>query len=284
MERQLKPFPMPPVQAQPEMPQPSAFAPLPPNYQPPTNRSKPHRLRYIIPIVVIVLILIGGGGYWWHKHHAKSTSSTSATNQTVKPAPAIANQSALLTYVSNGQDLNLNFSYPEGWSVTPPTNDNPNDQTITVTSPLITVESASGSSITGKVVVSIRPGSAQLTELASGNATIAQNSTQIGYSQPLASQQQYPFLSFINLNGGSNPSGGFQEVFVTGMLQLTQGQGITAADLSSLDPYISASFYSCSTQACSGAGETPLSVSTNTWQNTAPFNQILALIQSLQLH
>jgi hypothetical protein len=282
MERQLKPFPMPPSQTPPETPQKPDYNPLSPKFPVSVKSVKSNRWMQVVTLLIIVLAVIVSGVYLLHKHQPKTPTSTSS-HQIIKP-DNVTNQTNTVQYVSNGQDLNLDFSYPTSWTVSPPTNDNANDQTITVTSPLLSIQNTGGSTVTGKVVLNIRPGSAQLSELASGNATAAQNSIQIGYTQPLASQQQYPYLSFINLNSGSNPSGGFQEVFITGMLQLTQGENITAADLSSLDPYISASFYSCSTQACSGAGETPLSISLDTWQNTSPFTQTLAIIQSIQLH
>ena len=272
---------MPPSEAEPEEFPPPADIELP-HYP---TRKKPSQtwLKWLIPAIVL-LIIGGGGAYLWHHLHKTTPKHSSAATSTVKPAQNNSNQSAIAKYVSNGQDLNLSFSYPSDWNVTPPTNDNASDQTITVTSPLLSVENASAKSVTGKAVVLIRPGSAQITELASGNATAGQTSVQIGYTQPLPSQQQYPYLSFINLPGGTDSGGGFQEVIITGQLLFSQGHSVVAADLSALDPIISASFYSCSTQACSGSGETPLSITMTSWQNTAPFTQVLVLIQSLQLH
>ena len=256
--------------------------PVLPHY-PTHKRSKQAWLKWFIPVAVLLLIIVAGGVYL-HLHHGGASKHNSSTNHAVRPSTNSSAQNATSQYVSNGQDLNLSFSYPANWSVTPPTNDNTSDQPIAVTSPLMTIDNASGKSVTGKAIVTIRPGTAQISELASGNATAGQVSVQIGYTQPLASQQQYQYLSFINLSGGTDTSGAFQEVFITGQQQFSQGQNITAADLSSLDPIISASFYSCSTQECISSGETPLSITMNTWQNSAPFTQVLALIQTLQLH
>ena len=172
------------------------------------------------------------------------------------------------------------------WSnrVTPPSNDNANDQTITVSSPLVSIVNASGGTVTGKVVVSIRPGSSQISELNSGTATASQASIQIGYNNPLPNQQQYPYLTFINLNGGSNSAGVFEEVMITGLTQFTPGESVTPSTLGPIDPIISASFYSCTTQVCSGPNQAPLSITYATWQNTMVFQQVLSLFQSLQLH
>ena len=282
MERRLKPFPMPPSETHSGTPEPDTANSQLPHY-PIAKRPRPNWFKWLIPALVL-LIVVAGGVYGWHTIHKAGPKHPTAVTNTVKPAQNAPNQIALTKYVSNGQDLNLAFSYPSDWSVSPPSNDNTSDQTITVTSPIETIESASSKSVTGKAIVLIRPGTAQISELASGNAAAGQTSVQIGYTQPLTSQQQYPYLSFINLPGGTNASGNFQEVIVTGEQIFSQGQSIVAADLSSLDPIISASFYSCSTRACSGSGQTPLSITMTNWQNAAPFTQVLALIQSLQLH
>lgn len=282
MERKLKPFPMRSVDSTPDTSQQSIDQSDLPHY-PLRRQSGRGWLKWLIAAAILLLV-VAGGGLLFHALHKTTPKHTSSTSHAVQPSQDHTNQNTTTQYVSNGQDLNLSFSYPSDWSVTPATNDNPTDQTITVTSPLVSIENASNTTITGKVVVMIRPGSATLSELASGNATAGQSSVQIGYTQPLASQQQYPYLSFINLSGGADASGGFQEVIITGQQQFSQGQSIPEDDLSGLDPIISASFYSCSTSECTGSGEAPLSIAMDTWQNTSPFTQVLALMQSLQLH
>jgi cytoskeletal protein RodZ len=283
MERQLKPFPgAQPTESEPP-PAPVLDGSLP-RYQAPVKSKRSKKLKSWLPIIIVVLVIIlAGGGYLLIKH--RTTPQThKTTSLTIKPAPSSANQNSTSQYVSNGQDLNLTFGYPADWTVNPPTNHNPNDQTITITSPLTSLTSASGSTVTGKIVVSIRPGTATINELASGSVTAAQNSVQIAFTSPLPSQQQYPYLSFIYLAGGNNPSGQFNEVIVTGQMQFTQNEAVTAADLEQLDPIISASFDSCTTQACTGSGEVPLGISKDSWQNDNPLIETLNLIQSLQLH
>ncbi len=247
------------------------------------RQSQNQLLKWIIP-AVIVIVVVGLGLYILKHNKATPMNHNSTGNHAVQPTQNSSSQTNLVSYTSNGQDLNLTFSYPSNWTVSPPTNDNTSDQTITVTSPLTSIVDASSKTVTGKAVVSIRPGSAQISELSSGKAITPQSSIQIGYAQPLASQQQYPYLSFINLAGGTDANNGFQEVMVTGQQQFSQSENITTDELSGLDPIISAGFYSCSTQACIGNGEIPLSITMDTWQNSSPFTQVLAIIQSLQLH
>lgn len=252
------------------------------NYTPVKKKSL--RLAIIIAAVVIILLAAGGGGYWILTHkHAKPPQSSSNTTPVVTPTTTAPNPTAQ-TYTSNGNDLNLTFSYPADWTVTPPSNSNTNDQPITLTSPLTTITSAAGSSTTGKVVILIRPGSAELTELASGNATTPLSSVQFAYDKPTASQHQYPYLTFIHLVSGSNPNNGFEEVMITGVSSFTKGQALPAGSLGQLDPIISASFYSCSSETCTGSAAAPLSITNDTWQSQTVFTQVQSLFQSLQLH
>lgn len=243
-------------------------------------RSKP----LLIGIVIVLLLGVAGGGaaYWWVKYYHKTLAKQPHTTPLV-PAPTPTNSNTLNQYVSNGQDLNLSFTYPSNWSVTPSSNSNPSDQPITLNSPLVSITNDKGTTITGKVVVSIRPGSAQLSELASGNAIAAQASAQFAYTKPTSAQHQYPYLTFIQLAGGSNPTSGFNEVMVSGITSFSKGQSITTNSLGQLDPIISASFYQCTGQTCNNAEQSPVSITNNTWQNGSVFQQVQTLFASLQL-
>jgi flagellar basal body-associated protein FliL len=239
----------------------------------------------LVIIVVIVLLAGAGGGWWWFKkyhHPAAQAKTTTTTHTNVVPTPQ-SSSNAVQQYVSNGRDLNLSFTYPASWTVTPSSNNNTKDQPITVTSPTTTIPTGTTSE-TGKVVVSIRPGSAEATELASGNATIAHDSTQFAYTKPTAAQHQYPYLTYAHLAGGQNPSNVFEEVIVTGITQFTKGQPITTVSIGGLDPIISAAFYKCATQACTSSSATPLSITYDTWQTADIFKQVQSLFASLQLN
>ena len=243
----------------------------------------------IIVVVIIALLAVGGAGAYWYMNHRQKTASNplpaaikTTTTQTQTPPPSTAS-SATTQYVSNGQDLNLNFSYPSDWTVQPASGKNPNDQAITVISPQTAATNSAGKTVTGRVDVSIRPGSAQLDELASGSAVVTQDSIQIGYTKPTASQHQYPYITFVRLNGGNDAANGFDEVIITGISKFTKGQNMSAESLGQLDPVISARFYTCA-GTCEGSNATPLTVTSASWQNDTPFTQVLALFQSLQLH
>lgn len=244
--------------------------------------------------MLLVLLIAGTIFFFFVRHRSQRTptqattvsqGSTAAQQQTTpQSSQTSAGDSSTKQYVSNGSDLNLRFTYPASWSVTPPSNSNTNDQTITMTSPVQSMTDADGASVNAKAILTIRPGGAQATELASGTAVIAQDSTQIAYSAPTASQHQYPYLTFVRLAGGTASKNVFDEVIVTGITKFTKDQTLTAEGLSGLDPIISARFYQCSTDACSGAGASALHMTDAVWQNAALARQVSAIFTSLQLN
>jgi len=234
----------------------------------------------IVVVVTVVTVLL----FMHHKAPKPAATAQNSNQQSNQPAATATGSSATQQYISNGNDLNLRFTYPSDWSVTPASNSNASDQTITLTSPLTNVTTSSGSTVTAKVILTIRPGNAQIGELASGSATIAQDSTQIGYTAPTASQHQYPYLTFVHLAGGQNVSGVFDEVIITGISKFMKGQVMTADSLGGLDPIIGARFYQCSTNACDGSGAGALNLTNDMWQNSTLAQQVTAVFASLQLN
>lgn len=237
----------------------------------------------MVLLVVVVLAGLGGGTYWFTKHHKSVAPKSTTTQATIKPVTTSSSGTA--QYVSNGSDLNLSFSYPSTWTVTPASGGNSSDQTITLTSPLTSIPAAGGSTVTGKVVVTIRPGATTTpSELNANSPTAAAASAQFAYSSPTANQYQYPYLTFIHFSTGVTTAGAFEEVLITGTTQFTAGEAVTASDLSGLDPIIAATFSKCTTQACTASGATPLSITSGTWTNTSVFQQVQALFTSMKLN
>lgn len=245
----------------------------------------------LIMVIVLAVLLAGGAAAYWFilrpqpapANTTAASSSASTSSQPLVPDDTQA-QGTSGHYVSNGKDLNLSFSYPSDWTVTPPSNNNPDDQPITVTSPLVSIPGANGQSTTGKVVVSIRPGGSTLSELSSGKATAGQASAQIAYDKPTSAQHQYPYLTYIHFAGGTNPSNSFEEVIITGTASFAKDQVITSDNLSQLDPVVSARFYACSNQTCAISSSASLSITNTAWQNTQACAQALAIFQSLQIN
>lgn len=241
------------------------------------KNKKSYKLFALVGVVVVVLI----GGIFLLSRHPKSTHKSTGTNQ-VSAVKKLS--SSTIRYVSSEQDLNLSFSYPSDWKVSPAKTSSTSSQPISVTSPLISITNASNASVTGKVVISVRPSSDGIAELTlDNNAVAAATSQQIGYTAPASDQFQYPYMTLISLSG-QNTANSFNEIMLTGPFQFTQDENINSADLTGLDPVISASLYVCSTAACTGSGASNLSITSTTWQNADIFLQTLSTFESFVLN
>ena len=246
--------------------------------------STPKRKSWLkIAIIVVVTLVVVGSVLYFIGHKSPKPKGHVSGQKIVQVTPSTSS-STITKYLSNGNDLNLSFNYPNNWTVTPISNDNKNDQAITLTSPLTTVINANNDSIVGKIVIQVRPGTDTASELNSNSPIASLASTQIAYSQPTPNQTSYPFISFIHFSDGSKATGSFEEVMITGGLSFSQGQSISAQNVSGLDPIISANFYQCASQSCTGSSESFLSINLDTWQNTTIFKQVLAIFESFQLN
>ncbi len=254
-----------------------------------SKRKRPTIPKYlkVLPVIVVAGGLIVGAYFIFKPKSAKPHTSTAVTSSTV-PAPQVSAGSStngsLIEYVSKGQDLNLSFAYPSDWTVTPPSGNNATDQPIILNSPSTTITSATGSSVTGKVTVEVRPGSATINELNTGNPVAAQASTQMAYTSPTANQYQYPYITFVHFQSGAAVTGSFEEAIITGEQTFPAGSPVTSSSLAGLDPIISASFYQCSTTSCAGTGSGYLSLSNATWQSNLLCQQVNTLFESFKLN
>jgi len=255
------------------------------------NRHSSKRFKLFKPevfLISIVIILIVGLAALvslnkWHKDSQKKPK-TSNSSSLVHPTTSASSSATLTQYTATGSDLNLSFSYPAGWTVSPASNSDNNNQMVTLSSPVESILNAGGQTVSGKVTITIRPQSATISELSSNNPTAAQTSTQIAYSAPTANQYQYPYITFINFKSESSNATQFEEAIITGPNMFSQGSALSADDLTGLDPIISAMFSKCLKQSCSGSGATPLSITSDIWQSSPAFTQVLNVFQSLKLN
>lgn len=262
-----------------------------PEQAPVAARVESRRPKWLIAILAIVgVFALGGGAYILTSGHqtaapdtgAKSKQSPQNQSTSHSAQPPTPTDSSLTQYVSNGSDLGLRFSYPSSWNVTPPSNSNSNDQPITLTSPVVSLESATGTTPLAKLVVTIRPGGTTAGELAGDKATAGQASYQIAYDRPTSVQHQYPFLTFIHLSGGSNPQSLFEEVMITGVTSFAKDQAIPQGVATQFDPLITVRVYACKTQTCA-SDAAPLSLTNANWSGDPTCQQALAILKSLQI-
>ena len=178
-----------------EAPPPPDTEPKPqrPYQHPRSNKKSPKKPILTILIAVVVVALAAGAfvfGSRYKKQPAKaSTSSVQPSTTSLNPSQPAATpntsssaSAGMEQYVAKGSDLNLSFVYPTGWSANPASGIT-TDQTITLTSPQTTITAAGGSSVTGEVVLTVRPGTAPLNELTANNPTAPQASSQIAYDR-----------------------------------------------------------------------------------------------------
>lgn len=247
----------------------------------PPARPKRRWPKYVALVILIVCIGVSGFYLATHIHFSRAHDATKKQPQQalLKPVVTVDTTSQ---YTADGNDLNLAFSFPSNWTAAPASGTDSVDQPISLTSPIQTITNSKGLAVSGRVVVSIRPGSDVIGELSSGSVTAALNSVQFTYDQPVTGQDPTPYLSFLNTNGGSDSAAAFQEVLVTGSTSFAQGESMTSGNVM-VDPIISASFYNCSNLNCN-TEQLPMSVSYSGWQNSPVLQQTLSLFKSLQIN
>jgi hypothetical protein len=250
------------------------------------NRPSRRRTLWLLLGALGAVIVLGAGAYFLvlHRQPAARPAAAASGATSNQPTADASGDSTPTTYVSKGNDLNLSFTYPANWQAAPASGGNSDDQTITLTSPRTGMADAQDESVIARAVLTIRPKGTDITELDAGTATVAVTSYQIAYSSPTKVQHGYPFLTFVHLAGGSNPQKLFEEVMVTGAAKFSANQTLSSYSLLNLDPIISATFYQCSTQACTGSGAEPLSITSDIWQSSDLGQQVLGIFQSLQIH
>lgn len=251
-----------------------------PNFAPHRSAAQRHTGRRIF-LTLLVLVLLAGtgaGGYWLGlKHQPLQTVQRPAAS--TKPE---STGNTIAHYTASGEELKLSFDYPSNWRVSPQSPSH-SDKPVTVTSPLTSIIIEDGTSVMGRVTVTIRPGSATVTELDANNPVVAQTSYQVAYTAPGPSQNKYPYLTFIHYDNGSKTEGAFEQVIVTGVRAHNRGEVMNSTTLVGLDPITSAAFVKCSTPACTGTNATRLGITDTTWQNLPIFKQTLAIFESLKI-
>lgn len=289
MEKPLEPFPV-------NIDQPDKANPLQPDYSKDRDnhdwpiKSKASKIPILVvagvlgglllvSFAVIVLLLVNAS----RPSPKTATTIENTQKQNPQPTPITSNSSLTAPYTSNGKALNLNFSYPSDWTVAPSTGTNKSDQPIIVTSPIVSILNSSGRTTPGKIIVTIRPVNSTLIEISNNKTLAAIDSIQIGYTKPTESQRQYPYLSFIRLSGGADETDSFDEVIITGATKFTKGQLVAGESLSQLDPIVTARFYACTSESCTGPGAATLTITQNTWQNATIFTQTQTLFESLEI-
>ena len=251
----------------------------------PEKPAKSRRWPLLLGLLLVALIA-GLAIYWLVLRPKPVRQPVTAKDNSSSSQPSVdtSSNTSPTAYISKGSDLNLNFTYPASWQVTPASGGNQSDQPITLTSPRTSMADATDQSVVARAVITIRPKGSDLTELDPGTATLALTSIQIAYTSPTKVQHGYPYITFIHLAGGDNPKKLFEEVMITGANKFAAGQLLSPYSLVGLDPVVSVTFYQCVTQVCSGGGAKPLGISQDIWQTSDLGQQALGVFEALQIH
>lgn len=192
----------------------------PPGHMRPVSVQRPSRSRkwlFITIGVVAGILLVGGGAYvllQGRKGPAPAPSSAASSQQQASAEePATPANSGPQTYKS--AKLNMEFTYPEGWSM----KENNDKTVITLTSSPTTYPKKDGTSTSGVFTLRLRNGlvpDAMKTTIQS--AVAMKDSEIIAYSNPTDQQRQYTNVSF----GGNGPNTNF--FIVSGSVAFKTGE------------------------------------------------------------
>lgn len=239
-------------------------------------KKPPHRVLRIIGLVLLIILIaaaLAGGAYWLIKHH-KSTPKASTTTSTTKQTEQSTNVPTK-TYTSS--NFGLTFKYPQTWQVAEPDNGG----VLTARSPATQLKDASGKTVTGQMVFTIRNQNQPLAEFNAGNALASRTSEKIAYTQPSSTQRGSTYLSFLRY--ASTKTNGIDGIYITGDFGYQTDQDIPKTDIAKIVPIIDVTFAKCaSSTQCSGDG-TPLTLSTNSWSDTTFANTVKSLLESLSI-
>ncbi len=225
-------------------------------------------------ITLAALVLLGGTAALLLKKKPASRAASTATQQTTTHSSAQSGTGAATsapgTYKST--TLNLQFSYPTGWSV----KESADKAEVIITSPSVSYTKKDGNSAQGVFTVKMRHGAIPDTIQQTTVKTVAvADSLIIAYDRPTANQRQYTNVSY-----GGQDANTFGYFIVSGNTAIKAGQTFGyGVDLTGADAYMFAGGY--------GADATDtlaFDAVSKTSYDSATFEQAMGIVKSLQIN
>ncbi len=226
--------------------------------------------------LILIVVLTGGAaaGVWylWLKDEKPITSTKSnQQNQMITPPPPAKVVDPVETYNSNR--LFLQFDHPKGWKVT-------EDNKVVAVSPPTKLKTATGSTQTGEIVLTIRSSQTTLPEFKDGNATAIIESEKINYAKPTQTQRAATYISLLSYAGAT--SKGLDGIYVSGDNGYLINQLIPMADIIKANPLITVTFQSCPEATCAAnSARKPLTIAASSWKDDKFAKPIKTMLQSL---
>lgn len=236
--------------------------------QPGNSRKK---LFIIIGIVVLVLLLAGGAYALLSGKQSEDTpQNTANTNQQSQQPEEPATPKATGPQTFKSSQLNMEFTYPEDWTM----RENTDKTVITLTSPQTTYQKKDGSSTTGVFTLKLRNGLVPAAMKPNiQNAVAMKDSEIIAYTSPTEQQRQYTNVSFA----GNGPNATF--FIVTGGVAFKAGEAFG----SNIDLEGSVYLFAGGYGADSGDALAFDAVPKATFEGPA-YQQALGIIKSLKIY
>jgi Tfp pilus assembly major pilin PilA len=229
----------------------------------------------LLSAVLILALLAGAAVYAYPRYLKKKPAPTVATHSTPAKKPAKA---AIATKHFDSSNFSLGFEYPEGWAVS----DNAEAARLTVTSPVVSRKTASGTTEQVRSIMTIAPKGQGLTPFDKGGGLAVRPSEKIKFLNPTSAQRAETYLSFIQYSTTATGSS-FDGIYITGDNGYEKDQYIPKADMLERDPMVVINFERCADSKCSG---TPASISfpSTVWDDDSFKAPLLTLLTSLSVN
>lgn len=236
-----------------------------------SKKSSGHKRWLKIAGVVLLLAAIGLAVYWLVLRDTGEDKSAQneATNQ---PAERESTLGSSKTEQYESSSFFLSFKYPDTWDTSE------TDEAIVATSPVVSLNTASGASVRGKVLMTIRHKGSPLTEFDKGNAVATKQSELLQYTNPTQAQRASTYLTFAAFAGATS---GLDALYITGDYGYAVGQDILKTEIADIDPVISVTFNQCSDESCTKT--TPVSIALTQWGDPSFNGPIKTILQSIAI-
>lgn len=236
----------------------------------PKLKAEHKTIRRIVRIVIILVVIagLGSAAYYIGSHYdTKTTKPKKVSSITVKKVVSSPTQ----MYTSSNQDLT--FTYPSDWKVAETAT------VITATSPVTKLTAYNRKAVDGRITLLIRAQNVALSGFGDGAAMTVLPSQLMTYASPASDQEGTAYLSLLNYAGSKHA--GIDAAYITGNSGYQSDQYVPESVIQAIDPMISFTFSECANGSCSST--TPLTISTNSWNNSNFSGPLIKTLESLSI-
>lgn len=248
----------------------------------PVPMAKKPRKKHRILTAFVILVLIAAaayGAYWFGGQQAdkdknKSAAASKSAQQDAQNKQASEPAATVSTKHYDSTTYTLGLDHPQDWVVTD------SAAKLTITSPTVSLATATGSNVNGHVVVTIQNQQSTIAGYPAGGAVAVLASEKLTYKQPTPVQRAQTYLSYLSY-GRAN---GLDALYITGDNGYQKDQLVPSSDVVKGNPLISVTFQSCTSTDCSTGTPTMLTLSASDWVDEGAYKQVTDLLKSIQIN